>query len=160
MQIKLVENSLLVNLEFQFNSWGSYGLFGETSSKNSSRVKLDGPIVETDMNNTYYRLTQDKELNITYMGGSVTSGHGASDIDQTSWRALTTKWFEEKYPNAVISAKNAAVGSTGSHMAVYHYGLISEHETDLLFIDSAINDYYLYNNGIEYFTNESAEERE
>lgn len=132
--------------DLQFNSSFGYSLFGDVSSKNSSRVKLDGPIVDIVMDNTYYKLTKDKKLNITYLGGSVTSGHGASDVETTSWRGLTTKWFKDNYPNATISSKNGAVGSTGSHLAVYQYGLIDYHKTDLLFVDSAINDYYLYNN--------------
>ena len=104
--------------------------------------------VSIDMNNTYYKLTVDKKLNITYMGGSVTSGYGASDAESTSWRALTNKWFSENYPDAQINAINAAVGSTGSHFAIYNYGEIPDNKTDLLFIDSAVNDYYLYNNQI------------
>ncbi len=133
------------DVNLAFNSSAGYSLFGDVTSKNSSRVKLEGPIVDIDMDNTYYKLTKDKKLNITYMGGSVTSGYGASDYETTSWRGLTTKWFKDNFPNATISAKNAAVGSTGSHFALYNYGLV-DHKTDLLFIDSAVNDYYLYNN--------------
>lgn len=136
------------DVNVNFNSSTGYSLWSDTASKNSSRIILDGPIIQTDMDNTYYKLTNDKELNITFMGGSVTSGHGASDVEKTSWRALTTQWFKDNF-DATISAKNAAVGSTGSHMAVYNYSLVTEHKTDLLFIDSAINDFYLYNNQID-----------
>jgi len=136
------------DLNLGFNHSASYGLAGDTSSKNSSRVKLEGPVIEMDMDNTYYKLNNDKKLNITYLGGSVTSGHGATDPETKSWRGLTTKWFKDNFPNATISAKNGAVGSTGSQMAAYHYGLITEHKTDLLFVDSAINDFYSYNNKI------------
>ena len=102
-------------------------------------------IADLDMNNTYYTLTKDKKLNILYMGGSVTSGYGADPIEENSWRALTNKWFKDNYPDCNISSVNAAVGSMGSHFAVYNYGEISENDKpDLLFIDSAINDSYLY----------------
>ncbi|MBE6727436.1 MAG: SGNH/GDSL hydrolase family protein [Ruminococcaceae bacterium] len=104
--------------------------------------------VAVDLNNTYYKLTVDKKLNITYMGGSVTSGHGASNTETTSWRALTTKWFAENYPQATVNSKNAAVGSTGTHFALYNYGRIENYKTDLLFIDAPINDHYLYDNAI------------
>lgn len=112
--------------------------------------------VAVDLNNTYYKLTVDKKLNITYMGGSVTSGYGASNTETTSWRALTTKWFKDNYPEANINAKNAAVGSTGSHFALYNYGRIENHKTDLLFVDAAVNDKYLYNNAISGNTNPEA----
>ncbi|MBQ4137612.1 MAG: hypothetical protein IJD67_05815, partial [Clostridia bacterium] len=42
------------------------------------------------LQNTYYRLTNDKKLNIVSVGGSVTDGYGATDQNTKSWRYLTT----------------------------------------------------------------------
>ncbi len=96
------------------------------------------------LSNTYYNLTQgDKTLNIVYLGGSVTSGQGATDPETESWRALTTAWLKEQYPEATITAVNAAIGGTGSYLADFRYDTdVKVHNPDLLFVDFAINDYY------------------
>jgi len=111
--------------------------------------------VEVDLNNTYYKLNKDKELNVTYMGGSVVTGHGASDPDTTSWRGLTNAWLKETYPDATINARDAAVGSTGSHFALYNYSKVP-HETDLLILGASPNDFYIYNNAINGEANPDA----
>lgn len=109
-----------------------------------------------NLDNTYYKLTADKELNITFMGGSVVSGHGASNADTTSWRGIATEWFKSTYSDATITATNAAVGSTGSHFALYNFDKV-EGDTDLLILGASPNDFYLYNNNIGTDPNPEAE---
>jgi lysophospholipase L1-like esterase len=95
------------------------------------------------LQNTYYRLTNDKKLNIVYVGGSVTDGYGASDQNTKSWRHLTTEWFREKFPEARIAETKASIGGTGSYFADFRYEReIKPHNPDLLFIEFAINDHY------------------
>ncbi len=99
------------------------------------------------MNNTYYKLTQDKELNVAYLGGSVTYGTGLTteglSVETHSWRALTTEWLKEQYPDANITSKAAAIGGTGSiygaHRVLADLNL-KEVKPDLVFIEQAIND--------------------
>lgn len=96
-----------------------------------------------NLNNTLYKLTAKKELNIAYFGGSVTDGHGASIANETSWRALTTKWLKESYPSAKINETNAAIGGTSSYFGLFRYQRdVKPSNPDLIFIDFAINDTY------------------
>lgn len=97
----------------------------------------------TFLPNAYSRLTNDRKLNIGYLGGSVTSGYGASNQETASWRGLTTSWFRTNFPDAEISAFNAAVGSTGSYSAAFRYQReVAPKSPDVLFIEFAVNDYY------------------
>lgn len=95
------------------------------------------------LTHTYRKLTQDKELNVVYFGGSVTAGHGSSDRDKFSWRALSAKWFREHFPEAEIRDVNSAIGESGTFLGVYRLERdILSQAPDLLFIEYAINDYF------------------
>ncbi len=105
------------------------------------------------LDNTFYKLTNEKRINVAYFGGSITYGTGATNPATDSWRALTTKWLEETY-NAQVIENNAAFGGTGTAFGIYraveHLKLTSETEKpDLVFIDFAINDRY---DGTDYAT--------
>lgn len=106
----------------------------------------------TAFGNTYYKLTQEKKLNVAYFGGSVTVGDGSTDKANKSWRALTTAWLEKCFPDAEITETNAAIGGTGSEFGVYR--AVSDLKLDstaarpdLVFIEFAINDVY---DGLDY----------
>ena len=95
------------------------------------------------LTNTYRKLTQDKKLNIVYFGGSVTAGHGSSDKEKHSWRALSANWFQKHFPEAEIRAVNSAIGESGTFLGVYRLERdILSQSPDLLFIEYAINDYF------------------
>lgn len=105
-----------------------------------------------ELNNTYYKLTVKKELNVAYFGGSVTQGYGSTNSSTNSWRALTTAWLKEQYPNAEITETNAAIGGTGTSYGMYR--AVSDlkldnasEKPDLVFIEFAINDLY---DGVTY----------
>lgn len=114
-------------------------------------IKYNGTIYElnleydkqpTALNNSYYRLTQDKELNIAYFGGSVTNGYGSSSDDKT-WRAIVTNYLKSKFPQAKINAKNSAIGGTGTEFGAYRAVTDLQLETytpDLVFVEFAVND--------------------
>lgn len=93
--------------------------------------------------NTYHHLVEKKELRIVYFGGSVTNGHGSSDPDEKSWRALSAKWFQEQFPDAEITAVKSAIGESGTFLGAYRLqrDVISQNP-DLLFIEYAINDFF------------------
>lgn len=100
----------------------------------NSREKLRG---------THRRLCEDKKLNIVYFGGSVTSGYGASDAEQSSWRASCTEWFKQSFPDAEINAYDSSIGGSGSMLGAFR----CEHDVnaltpDLVFVDLAVNDLY------------------
>ncbi len=95
------------------------------------------------LNNTYYKLTEDKELKVVYIGGSVTSGYGATDQNTKSWRALITDWLQDSFPSANVKGVNAAIGGTGSYLANFRFDTdVAPHNPDLLFIEFCINDRY------------------
>lgn len=114
-----------------------------TSKTNPTDPVTPAKVVQS-LNNTYYKLTVEKKLTVGYIGGSVTVGIGASNEDQTSWRALTTQWLKKTYPSATIQEGNAAIGSTGSLLGACRVGdeLLKTYKPDLIFAEYAINDHY------------------
>lgn len=90
---------------------------------------------------TFDKLTRWKHLTIGYLGGSITAGSGASNPETKSWRALTTKWFRDEFPNADIREINAAIGGTNSTLGAFRMerDLLSG-RPDLVFIEFAVND--------------------
>ncbi len=92
--------------------------------------------------NTYKCLTEKKELNVLYIGGSLTVGTGSTNTE--CWRAYTTKWFKEAYPNAKINEINSAIGGTGSIFGLARTKRdIIAYKPDLVFIEFAMNDTYM-----------------
>lgn len=91
--------------------------------------------------NTAYRLNKKKKLTVGFLGGSNTEGAGATSWDNTSWRGLVTAELRRTYPEAEIKAVNAAVGGTGSDLALYRleHDLL-KYEPNLVFIEFATND--------------------
>lgn len=95
------------------------------------------------LSNTYNKLTKDKKLTVAYFGGSVTVGHAASDRSKYSWRALTTQWLSENFPEADVVEINSAIGASGSHLGAFRVQRdIIAHKPDLLFVEFSINDCY------------------
>ena len=100
----------------------------------------------TPLTNTYKKLTEDKELTVVYLGGSLTAGTGLADETEKnnySWRGLSGKWLKENFPDAVVKTINAAVGESGTFLGTYRVQEdVIANKPDLLFIEYAINDYY------------------
>lgn len=94
------------------------------------------------LQNTYTRLTNDKELNIAYYGGSITQGYGAS-ATANNWRMKTQKWFADQFPEAKINEIYAAFGESGTFLGSYILDdFVLAKKPDLVFIEYAINDTY------------------
>ena len=92
------------------------------------------------LNNTKHKLIYDKKLTVAYFGGSITEGAGASN-ESKCYRALTTKWLKEKYPEAEITEVNAAIGGTGTSLGMFRCDRdVLQHKPDLIFVEFAIND--------------------
>lgn len=92
--------------------------------------------------NTKHMLLNQKKLNVGYFGGSITDGSGASDQEKTSWRALSTAWLKKTYPDAVITAKNAAIGGTGSDLGAFRCSNdLLPSKPDLVFLEYSVNDF-------------------
>ena len=92
--------------------------------------------------NTLYKLKNCKNLTVAYFGGSITEGAGASDEDRLCWRALTTAWLREKYPECEITEVQAAIGGTGSELGAYRCDVdLASKKPDLIFYEYSVNDY-------------------
>ncbi|MBR5528179.1 MAG: S-layer homology domain-containing protein [Clostridia bacterium] len=93
------------------------------------------------LTNTVLKLKNEKKLNIGFIGGSITAGSGASNVNTTSWRGKTMEYFEKLYPDCEINSVNAAIGDSYTKYAVYRMDNdLLKYDFDLLFIEYAIND--------------------
>ena len=124
----------------------------KTSSKKTSSGKInsfttartyketEGP--KWNFDNTYYKLTKEKKLNVAYIGGSVTVGTGG-DPKKDCWRVYTTNWFKENFPNAEINEIDASIGATSSLWGFARYKReVIEKNPDIIFIEFSVNDVY------------------
>jgi len=71
-----------------------------------------------------------------FLGGSITDprpGH--------NWPAPVSRWFAERFPQVRIVVENAAIGATGSDLAVFRAQRdIIDRGCDICFIEYAVND--------------------
>ena len=93
-----------------------------------------------NLGRTFSKLTKDKKLTIGFLGGSITQGDGASNVEETSYSALITKWFTKNYPQANIKSIIAGAPGTGSDLGAF-YSIKALKKADLIFIEFAVNDY-------------------
>ena len=94
------------------------------------------------LENINYKLRNQQEIRVTFLGGSITVGVGSSDWGKTSWRALVTQWLRKTYSQSNIEVFNEAVSGKGSTLGVCKVagGLLERQKPDLLFLEYAIND--------------------
>lgn len=72
-------------------------------------------------------------VTVAYIGGSITAQNG--------WRPMTTKWLQQRFPQAQIKEVNAAIGGTGSYLGVFRlYKHVMQYNPDLVFVEFAVND--------------------
>lgn len=91
--------------------------------------------------NTIYRLQNKMPLSIGYFGGSITLGSGASS-ESNNFRAKTTKWFKDTYPESQITEINAAIGGFGSQPNAFRAkSHLLVKNPDLVFVEAAVNDW-------------------
>jgi hypothetical protein len=71
-----------------------------------------------------------------FIGGSITAGGNR-------WQETVIAWFVDKYPGVRFFIENAAIGATGSDLAVFraHRDLINRN-CDIVFIEYAVNDWH------------------
>lgn len=75
-------------------------------------------------------------LTIGFIGGSITDGRPGHN-----WPEPTTAWFVENFPNVRIHVENAAIGATGSDLAVFRAKRdLIDRNCDLVFVEYAVND--------------------
>jgi hypothetical protein len=78
------------------------------------------------------------ELTIGFLGGSITDARA-----HHNWPEPVIAWFAGRFPNALIRVENAAIGATGSELAVFRAERdIIARGCDLVFVEYAVNDYH------------------
>ena len=93
------------------------------------------------LENTLYKLKNCKKFTVAYFGGSITEGAGASDEERLCWRALTTAWLRESFPECEITEVQAAIGGTGSELGAYRCDEdLASKKPDLVFYEFSVND--------------------
>ncbi|MBO7148825.1 MAG: SGNH/GDSL hydrolase family protein [Clostridia bacterium] len=115
-----------------------------TGNASRSEMRFSSYInARASLSNTYNKLAGGERINVVYFGGSVTSGHGASDSNAYSWRARTENWFDQTFPDADIVHLNSTIGGSGSMLGAFRcaHDVIAL-DADLLFIEFAVNDIY------------------
>lgn len=84
---------------------------------------------------------QPTELSAVWLGGSITNGASATDVEVDSWRALTRKWLAQNQTSYAITSVNAGVGGTPSWYALVRLETdVLDHAPALVFVDFAVND--------------------
>ncbi|KRF08100.1 hypothetical protein ASG89_16855 [Paenibacillus sp. Soil766] len=88
------------------------------------------------------KLLRNEPIVVAFIGGSITEGAGASDVNTTSWRALTESYLKARFSLEKVTCINAGVGGTtstfGAHRLQAH--VLSQGEIDLLFVEFSVND--------------------
>jgi lysophospholipase L1-like esterase len=80
-------------------------------------------------------------LTVVFFGGSLTWGANASDPNRTSERGLMMKYLRERYPRTPFHFVDAAIGGTGSTLAIFRVDRdVLSYDPDLVFLDFTAND--------------------
>lgn len=99
------------------------------------------PLAKRNLNNTQYKLTKKKELNVLYYGGSITVGVGSSNSG--SWSQRTAQWLKDTYPDAKINVTNKSISGQGTFLGLFRADRDAiANKPDLMFIELATNDLY------------------
>lgn len=88
------------------------------------------------------RARYGEELTIGFLGGSITEGRGAANI-QDCYVSQVYRWWHDTFPQASVNVINAGVGGTSSYLGVHRVGEeLLAHKPDLVFMEFAVNDTY------------------
>ena len=82
----------------------------------------------------------EKDINIVFLGGSITEGAGASDVSKC-YANLTGEWLKETYGAHRVHYHNKGVGGTPSAYGLLRFGRdVAACDPDMVFIEFAVND--------------------
>lgn len=77
-------------------------------------------------------------VTLGFLGGSITEARPGHN-----WPEKVVAWLVERYPHVRFTVENAAIGATGSNLAVFRLERdILAHRCDIVFVEYAVNDYY------------------
>ncbi len=82
------------------------------------------------------RALKNGSVTLGFIGGSITDGR-----PEWNWPEPVASWFCEHFPGVRVVVENAAIGATGSDLAVFRAQRdLIERGCDLVFIEFAVND--------------------
>lgn len=87
------------------------------------------------LSNVLERVQSGKEVTVAFLGGSITNMEG--------WRQKTCQYLTELFPSTKFNFINAGIPSLGSlpHVFRMESELLNQGRVDLLFVESAVNDF-------------------
>lgn len=81
-----------------------------------------------------------KEINVVFLGGSITEGHAASEKSKC-YAGLCAAWFEKQFAAQTVNYYNAGIGGTGSGFGAVRMDRdVLANNPDMLFVEFAVND--------------------
>lgn len=87
------------------------------------------------------RAKDGEDITIGVIGGSITQGYSASDMNTTSYASLLRDWWVETFPDSQITFINAGVGGTSSYLGVHRvYEDLLVYEPDFVVVEFSVND--------------------
>lgn len=88
----------------------------------------------TEVLKSYVKAEKDKELNIVFLGGSITYNPG--------WRNHLEMYFRSRFPDAKLNFYQAGIPSLGSiaHAFRYQKDVLDHVVPDILFYEASVND--------------------
>ena len=99
-----------------------------TNSNNYQELNIRGGLP-----NFFEKAIRGDTVKVAYLGGSITA--------QDGWRVYSLDWFKQRFPNAVFTEINAAIGGTGSDFGVFRLNdQVLKFDPDLVFVEFAVND--------------------
>jgi len=98
------------------------------NNKQSNELNIRGGLP-----NFFAKALKGDSLRVAYLGGSITA--------QAGWRVYSLNWFKQRFPKAVFTEINAAIGGTGSNFGVFRlHEHVLKFKPDLVFVEFAVND--------------------
>lgn len=88
----------------------------------------------------YIHKFDKKDVNVIFLGGSITEGAGASSVEMC-YANKTGEWLKEVYSDYNVSFYNKGVGGTPSLYGLLRFDRdVAAYHPDLVFIEFAVND--------------------
>jgi lysophospholipase L1-like esterase len=99
------------------------------------------PASASPVANVIRRAEAREPLTVVFLGGSLTWGANASDPQTTSYRGRMMTWLRQTYPHTPFTFHDAAIGGTGSQLALFRLERdVRDKQPDLVFLDFTVND--------------------
>ena len=113
-----------------------YDLTLENGDRQSVSKHVNPLTKELFYNDGSFRSERGGELNIAFLGGSLTQ-------DKTGWTEPVANLFREWFPEKTVNTLNAGIGATNSELGAARLAkdVFSKMIPDILFVDYAVNDH-------------------